>query len=145
MVLPYNQNDRNHILLLFQDENPDLFYAVPWSYGTLGLLVATEVQIVPAKKYVKVDYRPAHSMSEAVKLFSEETLKETGNDFVEALMYSKETAVVMTANMTDDVEEHKVGLNLSGLIDRTSTFIMVQPSCFTVIQIHVTKARLEGK
>lgn len=29
-------------------ENADLFYAVPWSYGTLGLLTAVEIKIIPA-------------------------------------------------------------------------------------------------
>lgn len=32
-------------------ENPDLFYAVPWSYGTLGFLTAAEIKILPATKY----------------------------------------------------------------------------------------------
>lgn len=31
-------------------ENPDLFFAIPWSYGTLGFLTAAEVKIVPATK-----------------------------------------------------------------------------------------------
>ncbi|XP_071799602.1 delta(24)-sterol reductase-like [Asterias amurensis] len=91
-----------------KDEHPDLFHAVPWSYGTLGFLVAAEIQIVPAKKYVKVNFKPAHSMSEVIKVFTEETLKKTGNDFVEGLVYSKDTAVIMTANMTDEVEEQKI-------------------------------------
>lgn len=36
---------------VFQTENPDLFYSVPWSYGTLGFLTAVEIDIVPAKRY----------------------------------------------------------------------------------------------
>lgn len=32
-------------------ENTDLFYAVPWSYGTLGFLTAVEIKILPATKY----------------------------------------------------------------------------------------------
>lgn len=31
-------------------ENPDLYYAVPWSYGTLGFLTAAEIKIIPATK-----------------------------------------------------------------------------------------------
>lgn len=33
-----------------ENENSDLFYAVPWSYGTLGLLTAVEIMIIPATK-----------------------------------------------------------------------------------------------
>lgn len=31
-----------------QEENRDLYYAIPWSYGTLGFLTAVEIEIVPA-------------------------------------------------------------------------------------------------
>lgn len=33
-----------------REENPDLFHAVPWSYGTLGFLTAVEIKILPATK-----------------------------------------------------------------------------------------------
>lgn len=33
-----------------RDENSDLYYAVPWSYGTLGFLTAVEIKILPATK-----------------------------------------------------------------------------------------------
>lgn len=91
-----------------KDENPDLYYSVPWSYGTLGFLVSAELRIIPAKKYVRIEYKPAHSKAEMIKLFEEETKREQGNEFVEGLVYSMETAVIMTANMTDDVEPNKI-------------------------------------
>ena len=91
-----------------QDENPELFYSVPWSYGTLGLLVAAEIQIIPCKKYVKVDYQPAYTMQDAIKIFSEEVNKKSSNEFVEGLMYSDKDCVIMTANQTDEAEMDKV-------------------------------------
>lgn len=33
-----------------RDDNPDLFYAIPWSYGTLGFLTSVEIKIIPATK-----------------------------------------------------------------------------------------------
>lgn len=33
-----------------RDENPDLFFAIPWSYGTLGFLTAVELKIIPATR-----------------------------------------------------------------------------------------------
>lgn len=33
-----------------RDEKSDLYYAVPWSYGTLGFLTAVEIEILPATK-----------------------------------------------------------------------------------------------
>ncbi|XP_064604727.1 delta(24)-sterol reductase-like [Liolophura sinensis] len=89
-------------------ENPDLFYSVPWSYGTLGFLVSAELRIIPAKKYVKLEYFPVHSKDDMIKKFEEETEKRSDNQFVECLVYSRNKAVVMTANMTDDVNLNKV-------------------------------------
>ncbi|XP_059149289.1 delta(24)-sterol reductase-like isoform X2 [Physella acuta] len=85
-----------------KDENADLFYAVPWSHGTLGFLVSAEIKIVPAKKYVKMEYHPVHSQQELVHLFMENTC--SNNQFVEALVYSSEKSVFMVGNMTDDAE-----------------------------------------
>ena len=32
-----------------RDENSDLFYAIPWSYGTLGFLTSVDIMMVPFK------------------------------------------------------------------------------------------------
>ena len=40
------------------NEYSDLFYAIPWSQGTLGLLVAAEIRMIPVKKYMKLTYTP---------------------------------------------------------------------------------------
>ncbi|XP_045160263.2 delta(24)-sterol reductase-like [Mercenaria mercenaria] len=91
-----------------KDENSDLFYAVPWSYGTLGFLVSAEIQIVPAAKYVRMEYFPALSRQQMIKRFEQETMKKSGNDFVECLVYSETTGVIMTGVMTDDAEPDKI-------------------------------------
>src|SRR5690606_714023 len=49
-----------------KDENPDLFYGLPWSHGTLGFLVAAELKIVPAKKFVHLKYIPIRNKKEAL-------------------------------------------------------------------------------
>uniref|UniRef100_A0A2C9JYD9 Delta(24)-sterol reductase n=1 Tax=Biomphalaria glabrata TaxID=6526 RepID=A0A2C9JYD9_BIOGL len=90
-----------------KDENPDLFYAVPWSHGTLGFLVSAELQIIPCKKFVKMDYIPVRSQQELVNLFQREDIYSK-NDFIEALVYSHTESVFMTANMTDEAEPDKI-------------------------------------
>ncbi|XP_026686359.1 delta(24)-sterol reductase-like [Diaphorina citri] len=39
-----------------EEEDRDLFHAIPWSYGTLGFLTAVEIKIIPVKKYVQLQY-----------------------------------------------------------------------------------------
>ncbi|XP_002130771.2 delta(24)-sterol reductase-like isoform X1 [Ciona intestinalis] len=89
-------------------ENPDLFYAVPWSYGTLGFLVAAEIRIIPSKPYVRIKYHPAQSADKMTQLFMKESMKTRENDFVEALAFSDESGVVMTANFCDVFESGKL-------------------------------------
>jgi delta24-sterol reductase len=88
-------------------ENSDLFYSVPWSYGTLGFLVSAEFHIIPAKKYVRLEYRPVHSSQEICSVFTEQAMNTT-NEFVEGLAYSGSSAVIMTGRLTDDAEPDKI-------------------------------------
>jgi len=90
-----------------KDENPELFYAVPWSYGTLGFLVAAELQIIPAKKYVHVKYEPFTQRASALKRF-EEVSREAKDEFVECLQYSKSDFVLMIGNFVDGAENVQV-------------------------------------
>lgn len=92
-----------------QTENTDLFYAAPWSHGTLGFLVAAEIRIIPSCKYVRLEYHPVKRFSDITEKLQIESHKES-NDFVEGLMYSKDEAVIMTGQMTDDFEPDKVKL-----------------------------------
>ena len=91
-----------------QTEKPDLFYSIPWSHGTLGFLVSAKIKIIPAKKYLKMEYFPAHSKQKMLERFEQETKRDSGNEFVECLVYSEESGVIMTGNQTDDAESDKV-------------------------------------
>ncbi|EDV22522.1 uncharacterized protein TRIADDRAFT_50623 [Trichoplax adhaerens] len=116
------------VVVANEKENSDLFYAVPWSYGTLGFLVSAEIKIVPAKKYVKLNYQPSHSRGESIKLFEEASNDET-NDFVEGLMYSSEEAVIMTGTMTDNVEPDKLQLTVLAIIGNHGFINMLKIFC----------------
>lgn len=88
-------------------ENSDLFYSVPWSYGTLGMLTAVEIKLIPAKKYVKLTYRPLRNLDKITKE-TELASKDFRHEFVETLIFDKDEAVLMTGNQTDDVEYDQV-------------------------------------
>jgi delta24-sterol reductase len=91
-----------------RDINSDLFHALPMSHGTLGFLVAAEIEIVKVKKYMRLEYIPYHSMEEFsrdIKDFSED-LNAPG--FIEGLIYSKDTAVIMLGDFADTPIDGKV-------------------------------------
>ncbi len=64
------------------EERPDLFYMIPWSYGTLGFVVSVEIMIIPCTPYVDMTYIPYHTETDALKSFRDESLSKEF-DFVE--------------------------------------------------------------
>lgn len=90
-----------------KDNNPDLYYSVPWSYGTLGILTAVEIKLIPAKNYVKLTYYPVKGLNNMVKEFTKASY-DNGNDFVEGLLYNENDGVLMTGNFSNIYEENKV-------------------------------------
>ena len=92
-----------------RQDNADLFYAIPWSHGSLGFLVEAEIRIVPAKRYVHLTYLPFHSKEAFLQRFAEESLRpfDRAADFVEALMFSQNTGVLMLGDFSDRVPPQK--------------------------------------
>uniref|UniRef100_A0A2K5KR84 Delta(24)-sterol reductase n=1 Tax=Cercocebus atys TaxID=9531 RepID=A0A2K5KR84_CERAT len=88
-------------------ENSDLFYAVPWSCGFFFFLVAAEIRIIPAKKYVIFFFEPVQGLEAICAKFTHDFFFQE-NHFVEGLLYSLDEAVIMTGVMTDEVEPSKV-------------------------------------
>lgn len=82
-------------------ENAELFYQIPWSHGTLGFLVAAELQIIPVKKYIRLSYRPVYSLDDMVSVFEQASRDTDNNDFVEGLVYDRDRAVIMVGKFVD--------------------------------------------
>ena len=93
--------------------DPELFYSIPWSYGTIGLLTKVEIEIVPSRRFVRLDYIPTYSLEQLVETLEQEVERRDGAQFLECLLYSRDQAVLITANMVDCCEPDK--LNEAGL------------------------------
>jgi delta24-sterol reductase len=52
--------DGSNVTATKDNEFSDLYYALPWSHGSLGFLTALELQIIPAKPFVHMKYIPIH-------------------------------------------------------------------------------------
>ena len=101
------------------NEYSDLFHAIPWSYGTLALLLSAKLKLIPCKKYVKLTYTPHHTLDGYVEhmrqlsgeynLTGEEEEKKEDSVaektevpmFVEGLAYTLDSAVVMAGEFVD--------------------------------------------
>nr|CAI5844807.1 unnamed protein product [Callosobruchus analis] len=105
-----------------KDENSELFYSVPWSYGTLGILTSVDIRLVPAKKYVKLIYEPVKGLDNLANKFEEAS--KSSSEFVEAILYNEDEAVLMTGTQTDSCDTSK--LNQVGLWHKPWFFLHVK-------------------
>mmetsp|Transcript_15628 Transcript_15628/g.32120 ORF Transcript_15628/g.32120 Transcript_15628/m.32120 type:complete len:188 (-) Transcript_15628:500-1063(-) len=65
------------------NEHRDLFHAIPWSYGTIALLLSAKLRLVRCKPYVKLTYTPHHTLEgyvEHMRELSGEYRNETENN-----------------------------------------------------------------
>lgn len=93
-------------------ENSDLFYALPWSHGTLGFLVAIELKIIPIKSHMHLTYIPCHSLDEMCKLAESLANAEDGPAFLEVTVFNKEQSVIMCGDFADlTTAEEKAKVN----------------------------------
>uniref|UniRef100_A0A7E4ZQF1 Delta(24)-sterol reductase n=1 Tax=Panagrellus redivivus TaxID=6233 RepID=A0A7E4ZQF1_PANRE len=83
-----------------ENEHQALFFGIPWSHGTLGLLVAATIRIIPAKPYVRLTYYPCQSKAKLLDRL-ENAAKSADNEFVEGLQFTHDTGVVMTGFFAD--------------------------------------------
>ncbi len=82
-------------------ENADLFYGTAGSYGSLGLITAVELQLIPAKKYVTITHIPVSSLQESLDVSRKYT--KQGFDFIECIMFRKDMGAVVVGTFTDGV------------------------------------------
>lgn len=91
-------------------QHAELFRALPWSYGTLGVLVAAELRLIRVPTpYVRLSYIPCRTEADMVatldRVCGDKRDPATGEDieFVEALVYSATHSVVMTGTLATTV------------------------------------------
>jgi delta24-sterol reductase len=82
-------------------DHPDLYYGTAGSCGSLGLVTAAEIKLIPAKRYVTITHHPVKSFDEAVKLSQQFTTLDY--DFIECIMLTKNHGSVIVGTLSDTV------------------------------------------
>lgn len=89
------------IVIASPDENADLFYGLPCTYGTVGIITAAKLSLIPAKPYVRLRYDRVASHREMIAR-TEEASANASIDFIDGIMFAPEMGVLMTGRLTDD-------------------------------------------
>lgn len=93
-----------------EDSDPELFFALPWSVGTIGFLLSIKVRLVRTKPYVRVVYEATNSAAELQERMTQlSRMGDASPVFLEATMYTAECAVIQAgwyADAPTTPEEH---------------------------------------
>lgn len=82
------------------DENADLFYGGAGSCGSLGILTAAEINLVPAKRFVELTYIPVASYKEALATMRQHA--KSNCDFIDAILFGPDHGMVVVGKMTNN-------------------------------------------
>ena len=97
------------------NEHADLFRALPWSHGTLGLLVAMEMRVIPAPSHVRLVYRPFYSLDAYAAEYARLARETNPPHFIEVLIFGKDRAVLMEGYLATQAEVRDSGLPVNAV------------------------------
>lgn len=83
------------------EQHADLFRALPWSYGALGMLTALELPLITALPYVRLTYRGVRSLDEAAREFTRLACQGEPPQFLDALMFERDRGVLMYGDFAE--------------------------------------------
>ncbi|MDD5068268.1 MAG: FAD-binding protein [Candidatus Pacebacteria bacterium] len=86
-----------------ENQNSDLFYGISSSYGTLAIVTLVKLRLIVAKPYVKLSYRFFNDEKSTVDCLREESKRET-NDYLEGIIFSPKSAVVIKGIFSETAE-----------------------------------------
>ena len=86
-----------------REQQPELFKAMPHSYGTLGYVLSASLKVVPAEQEVVVTAREFSRAEDAVDHMSE-SMADQSVDFVEGIMFNQERTLSISASMRPSAE-----------------------------------------
>jgi hypothetical protein len=81
--------------------NPDLFYGLAGSYGSLGTLVLAEIKLVPAKECVHLHYTVFSDPSKCVTALLDRSHGHDAPDFLDGMIFSKKLAVMIEGSLVN--------------------------------------------
>ncbi len=90
------------VVMASKTERPDLFKGAAGALGTLGIATLIEVQLIQARKYVKLVYHRRNNVHESIETLRREIGREE-NDYVDGIVFSQDLGVIMTGQLTDNM------------------------------------------
>jgi hypothetical protein len=84
--------------------HPDLFKGAAGALGTIGITTLIELQLIQAKKFVKLTYHRRRNVHDTIQAIQQE-IANPSNDYVDGIIFSQTHGVVITGQLTDDISD----------------------------------------
>lgn len=85
------------------EEDAELFHGQFGAYGSLGILTAVELELLPSSDYVELTYYRVDGFQAAVDLIRERC-DDPAPDYIDAIMFGPDRGVVMVGERTDTAD-----------------------------------------
>jgi delta24-sterol reductase len=82
-------------------ERKDLFYGAAGALGTLGVVTLLELRLMKATRFVELTYMPTTSMKDTLHQL-DEAGKNENTIFLDAILFSKDSGMVMKGRLPND-------------------------------------------
>jgi len=102
------------LLEVTEASHPDIFRALPMSYGTLGYVVGVSLRVLPHRPFIRLEYFPTSSLAQTTSTL-ERLTRDKEVHSVEGIAYSKDTAVIMAGRFVTKEEVRWEQVNRLGL------------------------------
>lgn len=89
------------VVVCSREVNPDLFFALPNSYGTLGLILRLKIKLTKAKPYVHLEYLQYDNSREYLKALEKLAQPDQDHDFLEGVVFGKKQLVLSVGKLVD--------------------------------------------
>jgi delta24-sterol reductase len=99
-------NAQGELKYVTRDSDEELWSTLPWSHGSLGLLVGLVMRVMPVEQTVKLTFEPFESQASLCKAIRDASLAEKPADFVEATIFSPERGILMQASFEKSPPRH---------------------------------------
>lgn len=87
------------LLKVDKETHPDLFYGIPGSYGSLGMLISAEIKLIPAKDGVRLRYHLFSNPHDAIEAILSLSHDPQPPDFLDGIIFDKEHCVVIEGHL----------------------------------------------
>jgi len=91
---------KGDVITATPNDKPDIFNMIHGSYGTLGVITKMKFKLIPAKPFVKMEYVTFGGFDSFWSFLKDRCLAKD-NDFVDAIIHSREKFTVCLGNMVD--------------------------------------------